>query len=215
MNASKVPFSVIIPAYNEARRIRRVIEVARRTPGAVEVIVVDDGSEDHTARVAQGSGARVLRLPENRGKGAAMLTGAQEARTELVLFLDADLLGLTPAHILALVEPVATGRADMTMGVFGAGRRTTDLAQKLAPFLSGQRAMYRQTFLAIPALAEARYGVEVVLSAYAREASLRVERVTLPGVSQVMKEEKHGFWRGFLARMKMYWEIVRSTWLYL
>ncbi len=215
MKRQEVPFSVVIPAYNEARRIRRVIEVVRRAAGVAEVIVVDDGSADHTARIAQGSGARVVKLPENRGKGAAMLAGAQEARTGVVLFVDADLLGLTPAHVLALVEPVAAGEADMTMGVFGAGRRSTDLAQKLAPFLSGQRAMRRETFLAIPNLAKARYGVELVLSGYAREAGLRVEKVSLPGVSQVMKEEKHGFWRGFAARMKMYWEIVRSTWLYL
>ncbi|MGE5553203.1 MAG: glycosyltransferase family 2 protein [Betaproteobacteria bacterium] len=215
MNASLVPFSVIIPAYNEARRIRRVIEVARRAPGAAEVIVVDDGSSDQTARIAALSGARVVRLLENRGKGAAMLAGAEEARTRLLLFLDADLLGLTVAHVLALVEPVAQGQADMTMGVFGAGRTSTDLAQKLAPFLSGQRAIRRETFLRIPNLAEARYGVEVLLSSYAREAGLRVEKVSLPGVTQVMKEEKHGFWRGFAARIKMYWEIVRTTWLYL
>ncbi len=215
MSAPRVPFAVIIPAYNEARRIRRVIEAARRAPGVAEVIVVDDGSADQTARVAQGSGARVVRLPGNRGKGAAMWAGAQAAQAPVLLFLDADLLGLTPAHVLTLVEPVAAGQADMTMGVFGAGRATTDLAQKLTPFLSGQRALRRETFLAIPNLAEARYGVEVVLSGYAREAGLRVEKVSLPGVSQVMKEEKHGFWRGFAARMRMYWEIVRSTWLYL
>lgn len=215
MSAATAPFTVIIPAWNEARRIRRVIEVARRTPGVAEVIVVDDGSTDQTARVAQGAGARVLTLPENLGKGAAMLAGAQTATTDLILFLDADLLGLTAGHLAALVEPVASGGADMVMGLFAAGRSRTDLAQKLAPFLSGQRAMRRSTFLAVPGLAEAGYGVEVALSTYARDALLRVEKVALPGVSQVMKEEKEGFRRGFAARLRMYWEIVRSAWLRL
>jgi glycosyltransferase involved in cell wall biosynthesis len=215
MNEPRVPFAVVIPAYNEARRIRRVIDAARRAPGVVEIVVVDDGSTDHTALVAQASGARVVKLPENRGKGAALRAGAEDAQAPVLVFLDADLLGLTPAHVLALAEPVAAGRADMTMGVFAAGRARTDLAQKLTPFLSGQRALRRETFLAIPNLAEARYGVEVVLAGHAREAGLRVEKVNLPGVSQVMKEEKHGFWRGFGARLRMYWEIVRSTWRYL
>lgn len=215
MSGVTASFSVIIPAFDEARRIRRVVEVARRTPGVAEVIVVDDGSTDTTSRVAQAAGARVVRLPENQGKGAAMLAGARSATTELVVFVDADLLGLTVGHLLALVEPVASGGADMTMGLFDAGRKSTDLAQKLAPFLSGQRAMRRDTFLAVPGVEEARYGVEVVLSAHARDAALRVEKITLPGVSQVMKEEKRGFWRGFGARLKMYWEIVRSSWLYL
>lgn len=215
MNDPGVPFTVIIPAFNEARRIRRVIEVARRTPGVREVLVVDDGSTDQTGRVAQAAGARVVRLADNLGKGAAMLAGVQAAATDLVVFLDADLLGLTVAHVRALVEPVALGEADMTMGLFGAGRHSTDLAQRLAPFLSGQRAMRRETFLAVPGLADTRYGVEVALSAYAREAALRVTKVPLPGASQVMKEEKHGFWRGFASRLRMYWEIVRSIWLYL
>ena len=206
------PFSVIIPAYNEERLVRRVIEVAERTRGAAEVIVVDDGSEDRTAAVAAAAGARGVRLPENRGKGAALLAGAYQARSEVLVFLDADLLGLTEQHVAALVEPVAAGTADMTMGVFDAGRRRTDLAQKLTPFLSGQRAVRREMFLRVPGLEEARFGVEVVLSGYAREAGWRVAKVSLPGVSQVMKEEKRGLWRGLRARMEMYWEIVRSLW---
>lgn len=214
MSEQGVAFTVVIPAYNEARRIRRVIEVARRAPNVGEVIVVDDGSTDQTARVAQAAGARVVRLAANMGKGAAMLAGARECRTEVVLFLDADLLGLNVGHLEALVRPVVLGQADMTMGVFGAGRHTTDLAQRLAPFLSGQRAMRRETFLAVPGLEETGYGVEVALSTYARDEALRVVKVPLVGVSQVMKEEKQGFWRGFASRLRMYWEIVRSFWMY-
>lgn len=215
MTVEMTRYSIIIPAYNEARRIRRVIEVARRAPGVEEVIVVDDGSEDQTARVAAACGARVIRLRENQGKGAAMLAGAKAVRTDVVLFLDADLLGLTVAHLERLAEPVTSGEADMTMGLFDDGRRTTDLAQRLAPFLTGQRAMRRETFLAVPGVGETGFGAEVAISTFARDMNLRVAKVTLPGVSQVMKEEKQGFWKGFQARLRMYWEIVRSFWLSL
>jgi glycosyltransferase involved in cell wall biosynthesis len=203
-------YSVVIPAYNEARRIRRVIDVARRAPGAREVIVVDDGSGDATARMAAAGGARVIRLPENRGKGAAMVAGVQVANSEVVAFLDADLLGLTPHMVTQLVTPVTQGEAEMTIGVFDSGRTATDLAQMLAPNLSGQRAMRAKTFLSIPGVAETRYGVEVAMSNYAKEEGLRVVKVSLPGVTQVMKEEKLGFWRGFMMRLRMYWEIVRT-----
>lgn len=203
-------YSVVIPAYNEARRIRRVIDVARRAQGAREVIVVDDGSEDATARMAAAGGARVIRLPDNQGKGAAMVAGAQVANSEVVVFLDADLLGLTPQLITQLALPVTGGEADMTIGVFDSGRTATDLAQMLTPNLSGQRAMRARTFLNIPSVAETRYGVEVAMSNYAKEEGLRVIKVSLPGVTQVMKEEKLGFWRGFMMRLRMYWEIVRT-----
>ncbi|MGE5507043.1 MAG: glycosyltransferase family 2 protein [Chitinophagales bacterium] len=211
---SRAAFTVVIPAFNEARRIRRVIEVARRCPGVAEVLVVDDGSQDQTARVAELAGARVVRFPENRGKGAAMLAGAEAAGSEVLLFLDADLLGLTAAHLQALAGPVLAGDADMTMGLFESGRISTDLAQKLTPFLTGQRAMRRATFLAVPGVADAGFGVEVAISHYAKEANLRVTKVTLSGVSQVMKEEKRGFRAGFRSRLRMYWELVRS-WVHL
>jgi hypothetical protein len=203
-------FTVVIPAYNEARRIRRVIEVARRCPGVAEVLVVDDGSGDQTSRVSSAAGARVVRLRENQGKGAAMLAGATAASCEVLVFLDADLLGLEVTHLQALAGPVLAGKADMTMGLFESGRISTDLAQKLTPFLTGQRAMKRSDFLAVPGVAEAGFGVEVAISHYAKEAGLRVTKVTLAGVSQIMKEEKRGFRAGFWSRLKMYRDLVRS-----
>lgn len=205
-----MPYSVVIPAFNEARRIRRVIDVARRAQGVREVVVVDDGSKDATARMAAAAGARVVRLPDNLGKGAAMLAGAEVVNTDVVVFLDADLLGLTPQLVAALARPVVSGEAEMAIGVFDSGRTATDLAQLIAPNLSGQRAMRVESFLSIPGVAEARFGVEILLSSYAKEAGLKVAKVSFPGVTQVMKEEKLGFWRGFGMRLRMYWDIVRT-----
>lgn len=59
-------------------------------------------------------------------------------------FLDADLIGLKPVHIENLVAPVVKDMADMTVGIFYSGRNITDLAQKLMPFLSGQRCVKRE-----------------------------------------------------------------------
>src|SRR4051812_48321987 len=106
--------SVIIPARNEADRIGATICAARALPGVCEVIVVDDGSADASASVAEDAGGVALRHARNRGKAAAMETGAERAAGELLLFLDAD-LGDTAAEAAVLIHPVLCGEADMSI----------------------------------------------------------------------------------------------------
>ncbi len=95
--------AVVIPARNEADRIQATVTAALGLPGVAVVIVVDDGSKDGTAAAARQAGAVVTRHARNRGKGAAMETGAEAARLldqrehrerpRHLLFLDADLAG--------------------------------------------------------------------------------------------------------------------------
>ena len=203
--------AAVIPAYNEAANIARVLRPVVRSPVVDEVVVVCDGCEDDTAAVARRFPVKVVELPRNVGKGGAMMAGVRSTEAPIILFLDADLIGLRQTHIRDLVEPVTSGTADMTLGVFDHGRLATDLAQRLAPFLSGQRALRREILEDIPELEHSGFGVEVALSRYAEKHGLRVVKVPLPGLAQVMKEEKAGLWRGFRARMRMYWEILKSV----
>ncbi|TSC72443.1 MAG: glycosyl transferase [Parcubacteria group bacterium Gr01-1014_38] len=114
--------SLVIPAYNEEGRLPTFLEelvtFGRKAPGVLrEVLVVDDGSTDRTAAVARMFAdllpLRVIRVPENRGKGAAVRTGVFESHGEVVVFGDAD--GATaPAELpklLAALEraPIAVG----------------------------------------------------------------------------------------------------------
>ena len=105
-----------------------------------QVIVVSDGSWDNTANIAKKHGAKVIELKENIGKGGAIKVGVEECDSEIILLLDADLIGLRKEHILSLLIPVINQQVDMTVGVFKHGRVITDIAQKIAPHLSGQRA---------------------------------------------------------------------------
>lgn len=82
--------SIIIPAYNEAHTITEIILKIRGLYPSDEIIVVDDGSTDGTADVAQNSGAMVYRHPYNIGNGAAIKTGIRKARGDIVVFMDAD-----------------------------------------------------------------------------------------------------------------------------
>ncbi|MCS7241402.1 MAG: glycosyltransferase family 2 protein [Candidatus Caldatribacterium sp.] len=202
--------TAIIAAYNEERTIGPILDVLRKSPVIDQIVVVSDGSTDRTVEIARSKGAEVVELLHNVGKGGALYRGLEYIRSDVVLLLDADLIGLNEKHVEALVMPVLSGEADVAIGVFEEGRLATDLAQRIAPFLSGQRAIRTDILQNIPDLEVARYGVEVAINRYVRRNGVRVKLVKLPGLTHVMKEEKLGLVRGFRERMRMYWEIFKN-----
>jgi len=104
-----------IPAYNEARYIGSIVLQARQYVG--EVIVIDDGSTDNTARVAELAGATVIHHPTNRGKGAAIhsvLIEARKRKPDILVLLDADSQH-DPNEIPILVKPISEG-FDLVIG---------------------------------------------------------------------------------------------------
>lgn len=202
--------AAIVPAYNEEKTIGGVLSVLQKCKAINEIIVVSDGSTDNTVEIArQFKGVKLVELEENRGKGGAMKAGLDHTRAGIILFLDADLIGLREDHIAALLRPVLGGEALMSLGVFKKGRVATDLAQKMAPYLTGQRALKWDILDRISDLDLARFGVEVALHRYVEEHKIPVAQVTLADLSHMMKEEKFGFWKGLAARGKMYWEIIK------
>jgi dolichyl-phosphate beta-glucosyltransferase len=109
MNENSVELSVVIPSYNEEKRLepglRRALEYLDRRGASYELLVVDDGSQDGTAQAASafaGQGVRVLRHERNRGKGAAVRTGILASRGRRVLVSDADFS--TPIEELEKLE---------------------------------------------------------------------------------------------------------------
>ena len=201
--------AVLIPAFNEATGVARVVRTALEADLG-PVLVVDDGSSDDTAQVAEAAGARVLRLERNLGKGGAVAAGVRELDEDVVVLLDADLLGLTTRHLQELAAPVIEGKVVMTRGVFQGGRWSTTAAQKMLPQLNGQRAILRRLLLDLAELRSSRYGIEVVITDAARHGNWSVRDVPMEGVTQVTKEEKRGFLKGALLRVKMYSDIVRT-----
>ncbi|HEY7412792.1 MAG TPA: glycosyltransferase family 2 protein [Vicinamibacteria bacterium] len=115
--AEPATVSVVIPAFNEEDGIAAVVE-GLRGGGWKEVLVVDDGSTDRTAAVAEAAGARVVRHPYNKGNGAAVKTGVREARGEVLLLMDADGQH-APEDARRLVEPIGT--FDMVIGARASG----------------------------------------------------------------------------------------------
>lgn len=109
---------VIIPAYNEEHCIGRVVRgVMQALPGA-DIVVIDDGSKDHTGEVAAGAGAKVLRLPFNIGYGGALQTGykyAVQKGQKHVVQLDGDGQH-DPTCIVDLLHVIESGQADVALG---------------------------------------------------------------------------------------------------
>ena len=192
--------AVVIPAKDEQQRIGATVTAARLLTGVDLVVVVDDGSSDETARTAYEAGAVVTRHQRNRGKAAAMETGAalvQRIEREAaeapraLLFLDADLEG-TAAAAGALIPPVRDGSADMTIAILppqsrpGGGRglvvrlssRGIERATGWKPTqpLSGQRCLTREAFCAALPLARG-FGVETGLSVDLLRQGFRVQEV--------------------------------------
>jgi hypothetical protein len=180
--------AVVIPAHNEAARVSATIAAARSIPGVGLVVLVDDGSADATSELAAAAGAIVVRHGRNRGKAAAMETGAgvvgaldareERDRPRLLLFLDADLEeSAAAAHVL--IPPVRDRAVDMTIAVLppqrtaGGGhgfvvRLARDGVRSAVGFratqpLSGQRCLHRDAFEAARPLASG-FGVETGLT---------------------------------------------------
>lgn len=197
--------SAVIPAFNEQATVAAVVAAALQA--CDEVIVVSDGSSDDTAERAAQAGAIVLDLTQNLGKGGALRRGVEVASGDTVLMLDADLVGLSAAHLRLLLEPVQRGDLDMAIGVFEGGGFVTDFGNKMTPHLSGQRAVGREWLLSVPRLAQERWP-EPAITDHLRRTGLRWGYVQLPELKQVLKETKRGFLQGLLYRSRMYWEIL-------
>ncbi len=119
--------SIVIPCYNEKNTIQNILEVVRKVPIAdKEIIVVDDCSKDGTRHVLQNELKhlidRLILHEVNQGKGAALRTGFQAAKGDIVIVQDAD-LEYDPFEIPTVIEPIANGKADVVFGsrFLGAG----------------------------------------------------------------------------------------------
>ena len=203
--------AAIIPAYNEEKYIGAVLSVLKTVHYVSQIVVVNDGSTDKTGQLARSFGITVIDLPNNQGKSLAMRQGLLHTTAPIILFLDADLIGLTAEQVYRLLLPVIQNHADMTLGVFYSGRTITNFAQKLAPFLTGQRAVKRWV---LEFLTEedwmSGFGIELALTRLAQNLNINVLEVPLLNITHAMKEEKMGIARGMAARAKMYWEIARG-----
>ena len=197
--------AAVIPAMNESARIAATVASTKAIPGVDLVMVVDDGSSDDTGVLARRAGAEVVTHRKNKGKAAAMMTGAfavrnreisdsdphQRPNHRALLFIDGDLED-SALNTAPLAAPVLAGEADMTIAILPAQKRkgggfgfVVGLAKKgvaeLSGFeatqpLSGMRCLSREAFDAALPFA-AGWGVETAMTIDVVNAGLRVQEV--------------------------------------
>ena len=204
--------SAIVPAYNEATRIGCVLSALSNSALVDEVIAIDDGSTDDTSEIA-GSfpKVRVLRNESNLGKHQALLRGTRESAGEILLFLDADIEGLTSAGVDKLIRAVLDDECDLAI----AYRSGTSIWDRFIvwsePCLCGERCIRRQQFFDVEGLEDVEgYEIEVCLNKHFLDRKKRIKIVPVENLMQCPKIRKHGLVKGAFRDLKMGFEIVRK-----
>jgi glycosyltransferase involved in cell wall biosynthesis len=218
-----VKVSFLIPAYNEAATIGEVLERIAALPLESQTIVVDDGSTDETAAIAEAAGATVVRQP-NRGKGSAIRRAIAEADGEIAVIQDAD-MEYDPVEVPDLIEPIVSGRADVVYGsrlrggkpqrafLFWhlVGNRFLSLVTNalfnttLSDMETGYKA-FRMDVLRSLKLTEDRFGIEPEITGQVCLRKLRIYELPISYYGRTHEEGKKITWRdGFRAL----WVLVR------
>jgi hypothetical protein len=202
------PVTILVAARDEEERIGETVAALRRNFPDAHVIVADDGSRDGTARAAEASGARVVRLPR-RGKGQALALGEGTAPAGRLLLCDADLTGELRPLLESDADLAVAAFAEKQGGGFGLVKRTAQELLRLATGrdlrepLSGQRALSaearRQCFPTA-----AGFGCDARMTFDALAAGLAVEEVELPLGHRATERDL----RGFLHRARQLRDVV-------
>lgn len=203
--------SCLIPAHNEAPRIGAVLDAALANPLIDEVIVIDDGSTDGTAHVASRPGVRLLHMARNGGKTRALAAGIALSQGEYLLFLDADLVGLTIHDLTRLIQPVLSGKAATSISL----RRNAPFLWRWIglDYISGERVLPRrmlephsETLCRLP-----RFGIEVFINTLWIAARHPIAVVRWNGVDSPAKAAKTGLLAGLLADIGMMADIFGTV----
>jgi len=203
-------YDVVIPARDEASTVAGVVRAARATAGVGRVVVVDDGSTDGTAAAAAAAGAEVVpaRPPGEPGdKGRALELGVAATTAPVLVFFDADIAGVAPAHLEGLAAPVLTGEAALCCGMIDYGPLRNPFFLRLPP-ITGLRALRREVFTAIPPERRQGFRIEIMINEVVARRRLPAAIRTLGGLSHRSKIRKLGWGAGLPQHLAMSMELL-------
>ncbi len=211
-----VTISCIMPAYNEEKNIQRVLDVVSTYSRFSQVIVIDDGSDDRTTQIAKSYQQacpvlKVITLPKKNGKAGVIKRGVFEAKGDLIVMLDSDLIGLTHRNIDALIEPVVSKEVDQTV-LDRAGDRTPIWGwTNCAKYFGGERAFWKKDFLGIDIPDNAGYLLEITSNLHYIQQGKTIRTIFCSNLYTVHQFNKMDMISGLRNYVQMSVDIIRHA----
>ena len=209
-NRKNVRISAIIPAFNEAKNIIKVLTPLKQAEAIKEIIVISDGSTDNTVKLVRGFGhAKVIALPKNVGKTKAAMKGVVEAEHPTIMFCDADLINFNEKHVSDLIRKYCEG-FEMVIMDKGSQPWIFRNALKSVPAVSGTRILDKELFLKVPFKESDRFQFEIRINDYILEHDLSFAVTPAEEIYDSRKFVKYPFLEGLVLDLKGGFEVLAS-----
>lgn len=202
--------SLIVPCYNEAPRIAKVLNPAIKSKYLDEIIVIDDASTDNSVSVILNFDGKVklLRHRKNTGKADAIFNGIKDAKSTFIFMLDADLQGLKTKHIDETIEQAIDLDLDMLLMPVDSPIILRDIANTIGTniVVTGQRVIRKDKILPFLNKRRLGFGLEMYINNLAEAKHWKTDvilwkKMSLPKTT--LKIEKYGFIKGIRGEFKM------------
>lgn len=191
-------YSLILPAYNEEKHIRKNLQLLSSIRRITEIIVVDDASKDKTAKVVESLRNRKIKLhklPRNIGKTAAVLYGVRQAKYKNLIFYDADLLNMEPEYVEDMLDRYEFGIPLVIMSKNSAPWVFREFVRSV-PANSGTRVLSKKEFQKIKIDPHKPWALEAVINDYYLSKNAQIGFAEAPGVYDPRKYQKYNFFHG-------------------